>query len=215
MREARDRFFLANEFGADGGYDDAWAEAEFGPVLYRVPNLRARAEALRVHDLHHLVTGYATDWRGESEISAWELGSGWGRYPYAWIIAFFGFFTGLVAQPATTLRAFVRGRRSRNLYARSSIDGVLERSVRSLRQELGVPPLRAALPVRFGDVARFGVTALLALSFAVVAIPVALMLVGLGQAQQVHGGLVDTTRSTMGWLCSLAGGTCPLAAGPA
>src|SRR4029079_2157900 len=110
VRTARTRFFASNGFPIDGGYDDAWADAQFGPVAYRVPNLPARSRALRIHDLHHLVTGYTTSWRGEAAISAWELGSGWGRHWYAWVIALFGFFTGLVAQPQATLAAFARGR---------------------------------------------------------------------------------------------------------
>jgi hypothetical protein len=130
MGQARRAFFAREGFAADGGYADPWADASFGPVPYAVPNPPARAAALRVHDLHHVVTGYGTSWRAESEISAWELGSGGGgRYGYAWFIALFGLFVGLLALPVATFRAFRRGRGSTNLYREPSIVPLLRRRV--------------------------------------------------------------------------------------
>lgn len=183
VREARRRFFAASGFAPDGGYDDEWADAELGPFAYRVPNLPARAAALRVHDLHHLVTGYPTDWKGEAQISAWELGSGWGRYPYAWIIAIFGLLTGVLAMPGATLRAFARGRRSRgNLYGFGSIDGWLDRPLSELDAALEVP--RRAPAVRPADIARFGLLAAASLLFGALVLPVLALLwvMGVGRA---------------------------------
>ena len=95
---ARADHYARNAFGEDGGFSKTWDEASFGPIPYAVPNPRARARALQVHDFHHVLTGYPTDWRGESMISAWELGSGGaGPYVYAWLIALFGFAVGLLA----------------------------------------------------------------------------------------------------------------------
>ncbi|MEM7155498.1 MAG: hypothetical protein AAF799_21790 [Myxococcota bacterium] len=153
MRSERRRFWAENGFGTSGGYDDAWQEASFAGVPYAVPNVRARADALRVHDLHHLLTGYTTDWRGESEISGWELGSGGaGRYPYAWFIAMFGFVIGVLTMPLRTWRAFRRGRGGSNLYAVSRPMDVLNEPVERVRARLGVDmPRRHGL----GDVFRF------------------------------------------------------------
>jgi ubiquinone biosynthesis protein Coq4 len=39
---------------------------------------------VRLHDLHHLVTGYPTDWKGELEISAWEIAGSCRGYVAAW-----------------------------------------------------------------------------------------------------------------------------------
>ncbi len=36
--------------------------------------------AVRVHDVHHVVTGDGTAWIGEAEIGAWEIGSRCGDY---------------------------------------------------------------------------------------------------------------------------------------
>ena len=141
VRQARDRFFAASGFSPDGGYADDWAEAEFGAVRYRVPNLPARKAALERHDLHHIATGYDSDWRGEAEISGWELGSGAGRYPYAWLIALWGMFTGLIQHPGPTVQAFLRGRHSTNLYRYSvPTQELLERPISALKDALSVLP---------------------------------------------------------------------------
>ncbi len=145
LQRARLDFFDHAGFGPSGGYDEPWAEADFGSFRYRVPNGAARARALQVHDLHHVVTGYATDWRGESEISAWELGSGGpGPQPYAWVISLWGLFVGLLTMPERVFRAFVRGRGSRNLY-RARLDGsLLGQRVAQVQRSLAVQPAQAA-----------------------------------------------------------------------
>lgn len=147
LAEGRRRFFADSGFAPDGGYDDPWAHAEFGPLPYTVPNLRMRAEALRVHDLHHPLTGYPADWRGEAQISAWELGSGGASgYPYAWFIALFGLLTGLLAAPQATWRAFLSGRSTRNLYGERDPMRWLAHPVDEVRRELRLvenrPPRR-------------------------------------------------------------------------
>ncbi|MCB9594677.1 MAG: hypothetical protein H6719_18300 [Sandaracinaceae bacterium] len=188
LREARRRFFATNGFGADGGYDAPWVDATFGPFAYRLPNLRARARALRIHDLHHLVTGYATDWRGEAEISAWELGSGWGRYPYAWMIAIFGVLTGLLAQPRATWAAFARGRRSANLYPRRDVEPLMDRPLSEVARELHVPPSGAKHAVRLGDAGAFAITSITAIAFGFVAAPFVSGFVALGEMRRATRG---------------------------
>ena len=138
MGDARASFFHANDFGPNGGYDDAVSNAELGVFRYTVPNSPARRETLRRHDLHHVLTGYGADWRGESEISAWELGSGIGPPSYAWVIALWGLFYGLFLTPAATFVAFVRGRRSTNLYAEPDPDALLGEPVHRVAERLGV-----------------------------------------------------------------------------
>ncbi len=167
---ARAAFFRDNGFPSDGGYDDEHAEAEFGPLRYRVKSSKARGDALRVHDLHHVATGYPTDWRGEAEISAWELGSRLGtRFPYAWITVLFGVFSGIVAHLGPTFRAFVRGRRSQNLYGDRFDAAWLDRRLSTLRAELR---LEEETPrAKASDALAFVGWSVVAAIFGVVALP--------------------------------------------
>ena len=86
------------------------------------------------------MTGYSTTWTGEAEIAAWELAGGCGRYGWAWALNLSALPIGLVIAPRALLRAFVRGRRSRNLYRRrSGIDSaLLAQPVQAVRTELGL-----------------------------------------------------------------------------
>ena len=139
LGEARDDYFRANGFGPDGGYDDAWVDFRLGPIPMPFPNTAGRKRAVRFHDLHHVLTGYATDLRGELEISAWELGSGCAGYLAAWQLNLGGLVAGLLACPRRTWRAFLRGRSSRNLYRGVAYDAaLLGRRVGEVRRELGL-----------------------------------------------------------------------------
>src|SRR5207302_2399442 len=84
LHDARDEYFRVNDFGPNGGYDDAWVDFKLGPIPMPFPNSPGRKKAVRFHDLHHALTGYATDTIGEFEISAWEVGSGCAGYLAAW-----------------------------------------------------------------------------------------------------------------------------------
>ena len=88
---------------------------------------------MRFHDLHHIVTGYHTDWRGEFQISAWEVGAGCANAWFAWAINLTGFFVGMFTIPRRTFRAFVRGRKSQSLY-RFDFEKLLEQTVAEIRE---------------------------------------------------------------------------------
>jgi len=138
VRDARARYFRDNGFGDDGGYGAKWVKIALGPVPAFVPNSAARVRAVRLHDLHHVATDYDTDLAGEAEIAAWEIASGCGGYVAAWILNLYALAIGLVVAPGRTWRAFVRGRRSGNLYRLGWRDEVLEDRVGTLRSKLGL-----------------------------------------------------------------------------
>ena len=121
LREARERYFRENGFPEDGGYGARWVKFRMGPLRFAIPNTAARVRAVRYHDLHHVVTDYATDWRGEGEIGAWELASGCAGFVAAWILNTYALAIGLAVAPRAMWRAFLRGRRTRNLYPLSLI----------------------------------------------------------------------------------------------
>lgn len=131
VRAARAAYFRDNHFGDDGGYGARWVRFEFGPVPFAIPNTKARLRAVAYHDLHHLATGYATDYRGELEISAWEIGAGCKGFGAAWLINLAVMFGGLCVCPRRTLAAFLRGRAGDTLYGRD-LESLLDGSLRDL-----------------------------------------------------------------------------------
>jgi hypothetical protein len=151
------RFFEAHGFD-DRSYTESWARIPLGPVLVRFPNSPSRQRALPLHDLHHVAAGYGADLEGESEVAAWEIGSGVGPEAVAWALDLVAMTPGLLAAPQRVFAAFKRGRRSRNLY-RSEADHreLLGRDLAALRRDLGIPA--AAPPTRPADAATFALAA--------------------------------------------------------
>lgn len=162
LREARTRYFEDNEFGPDGGYGSPWVEVKVGPFPYAIPNTKGRVEAVRYHDLHHIMTGYRTNWTGETEISAWELGSGCGSFRAAWYLNVSGMGMGVALAPRRMYRAFIRGRHSRNLYDRAFGDALLDARVGEMRAELGLD--RESPPATVADKLSFAVHAAVGLA---------------------------------------------------
>ena len=139
VREARAAFFARSGFD-ESNYDDAWVLLRLGPIPIAFPNSASRKRAVPLHDIHHALTGYDATWRGETSQSAWEIGSGCGNYGAAWAINLGGFALGLMIYPRTTWRAFMRGRRSSNLYraAAPAWQSILDDDIDTLRARLPV-----------------------------------------------------------------------------
>lgn len=163
LLSARDRYLRDNGFTTS--YEERWVKLKAGPIPIWFPNAPGRVRAVKLHDLHHLVTGYATDWTGEAEIGAWEIASGCGSFAWAWALNLSAIPIGLVLSPRRLFRAWVRGRRSRNFYHRRTEidDALLARPVRVVRMEMGldVPPSPATL----ADAATFALACVLATAF--------------------------------------------------
>ncbi len=137
LAEARDQYFADNDFGPEGGYNDPWVDFKFGPIPFPFPNTAGRVRAVRYHDLHHVLTGYATDLQGEIEIAAWEIGAGCKGFLAAWQLNLSSMGFGLCFSPRRAFRAFVRGRRSHSLYG-LELQELLGRQVGDVADELGV-----------------------------------------------------------------------------
>ncbi|HEU0015523.1 MAG TPA: hypothetical protein VFQ45_17705 [Longimicrobium sp.] len=139
LDRARDAFFARWGLGADGGYGGRWVRVETRPVPVWFPNTRCRVEAAKLHDLHHVATGYGADWAGEAEIAAWEIAGGCGRYGWAWLLNLGAFTVGMALCPRRLFRAFVRGRRARTLYHGGFDEARLSATrVGELRARLGI-----------------------------------------------------------------------------
>ena len=158
LREARAAFFERSGFPPDGGYADRWVKLRLGPLPLWFPNTEGRRRAVPFHDLHHVLTEYPTTWRGEFEVAAWEVATGLRRHHIGWLLDLLGFASGLVVNPVSLFRAFVRGRRSLNLYGGVWGEGdILARRVGEVRRSLRLDA--PAAPARLGDVLSFAVWA--------------------------------------------------------
>ncbi len=135
VREARAQYFESNGFG-EGGYDAKWVKLALGPIPLAFPNTAARVRAVRLHDLHHVATGYDTSLLGEAEIGAWEIGGSCRGFLAAWILNLYAMQLGFWIDLRAVHRAFVRGRHSRNLYRTVWDEALLEVRVGELRERL-------------------------------------------------------------------------------
>jgi hypothetical protein len=135
--QARALYFAASGLGEDG-YGDRWVRLQAGPVPLYFPNTKQRVRAVRFHDLHHVLTGYETTWTGEAEIAAWEIASSCAHHVAAWVLNLSALAIGLVIAPRAVFRAFVRGRRTRNLYRDDFGDPLLAAHVGPMRRRLGL-----------------------------------------------------------------------------
>jgi hypothetical protein len=141
--EAGRTAYLAENGFSLAGYDAPTSQAGqlFG-IRFSVPNTPRHRWALMRHDLHHVATGYGTDYAGEGEISAWELRRG---------IRALGLYTGSIVlgvallgasiAPLRTLRAFIAGGRSESLFRQGGLpyDALLSLSIAELRAYLNLP----------------------------------------------------------------------------
>jgi len=174
MIEARKRYFERSGLAPDGGYHDRLVKLRVLGLPIAFPNSPGRVRAVRYHDYHHVLTGYATDWRGEAEIGAWEVASGCRGFVAAWILNLSAFAIGLFIAPKRTLAAFLRGRRCDNLYELEDAELVATKQVSRLRAERGLERPRSPLAVR--DLLAFALWSSAALGLVV--IPPAMILIG-------------------------------------
>jgi hypothetical protein len=118
-------YWKNNSLPLDGGLNDKFNAAKIGSFSFKYPNLDGNA--LVLHDINHLITGYKTNWMGECEVSAWELASGGrGKYLLSWIYPIVGFLIGLLFCPSKTFKAFVNGLRKRNSFIISNSTNIFE-----------------------------------------------------------------------------------------
>lgn len=119
-------------------YKEKWSRVQLGPIPFYIPNTKTRQKLLRIHDLHHLATGFHPNPKGEAQISAWELAQGGvGFSPFIWSILIFGTAMGVVICPKDTLKAYRLGRRTKNLF-REDPSRFMNMTVGELRQKMGL-----------------------------------------------------------------------------
>jgi len=116
-REILRKFYEDHNLDADGGQSKSYVKIDITPKFhFYFPNFDVRKKAVIKHDIHHLLTEYETTVAGESEISAWEVASGCKNYWAAFLIDVSGVMLGVLFNFIGVLKAFARGRRTKNLY---------------------------------------------------------------------------------------------------
>ena len=140
VKEALPVFYADYKWELDGGVNDSAVKIELlKGVFIFIPNFEARKKVVLKHDIHHLVTGYTAMMKGESEISAWELSTGCRHNWVAFTINTYGMMSGLPFNLRGIWKAWLRGKRSKNLYYEKYNDEELKnQTVKDLRKELGL-----------------------------------------------------------------------------
>ncbi|MBI3883954.1 MAG: hypothetical protein HY305_07055 [Sphingobacteriales bacterium] len=108
--EAIEEFYHKNNFGKDGGIHEKYAWIKFGFFSIPIPNAESRRNNVHLHDIHHLITGNNTTWKGESAVSAWEIAAGgWGKLYLPWLLTLWAMGLGVTFYPANVLKSFRQG----------------------------------------------------------------------------------------------------------
>ncbi|MEQ9649831.1 MAG: hypothetical protein RLO52_30315 [Sandaracinaceae bacterium] len=145
VRQARDAYLEENGFDL-ASYEDPWTKASVLGIPFWVPNTARHRWAIRLHDLHHCVTGFGTDLTGEGEVSAWEARRGLRSLGlYVGAIVAFGTLMGFALAPRRALRAWRAAGTGRSLFdparypSDAEYEALLDRRLGDVRRELGVP----------------------------------------------------------------------------
>ena len=150
VRDALQVYLDENGFTA-AAYDAARTTGSLLGLKLSVPNPPSHRRAIRLHDLHHVATGFGTDHAGEGELSAWQIRRGLRRAgAYAAAIVALNTTVGLMVASRRTWAAFKQAGSGGSLFDRDvDYDVVLDRSVGELRALLAVPE-RGLADVRRG-----------------------------------------------------------------
>ena len=142
VRRALEVYLTENGFSA-AEYDASVVKVTFWSITFPLPNPPSRQMAVRLHDLHHVVTGYGTDPVGEAEISAWELRRGIGIFGlFVQLIVIGGVILGMLHSPLKTFRAWRAGYHPKRVPLQeatlANYERLLDLSVGELRDVYGV-----------------------------------------------------------------------------
>ena len=86
VKDALPLFFENYHFKDGGGYNDAYFKIKIGNFYLPVPNIEARKQGAKLHDIHHILTEIEATWFGEVKIGVWELYIGCKKSWPAWLL---------------------------------------------------------------------------------------------------------------------------------
>jgi hypothetical protein len=158
LREILPQFYAAYNLPPDGGSSSSFVKIDLTKKFHVfIPNFDARRKAVIKHDIHHITTGYsAGSMLGEAEIGAWEIASGINGYWAAYVLDIAGAMYGLLISPRKVFKAFVRGRRTKNLYLdQFSIPQSLGMTIGEMQSQLLLDKHSTDTKAKFSDYLRF------------------------------------------------------------
>lgn len=89
-------------------------KARIGKLPIYMPNF-SLLKNIYLHDINHLITKYPLTWKGEFELSAWEVGAGgWKKNYIAWYLCLMGLALGSFTFPGAIWVAYKRGKKQTN-----------------------------------------------------------------------------------------------------
>ncbi len=137
VKEALSLFFSHYHF-KDGGYNDKFFKIKIGKIFIPLPNISARVKVARLHDIHHVLTEYNADWKGEVEIGIWELRTGCGKYWVAWLLNSIAVCIGLILYSKSIKQAYRRALNSKtNIYHLNlSYEELIDMNIGELRNKI-------------------------------------------------------------------------------
>ena len=157
ISELLPQFYARYNLSNDGGQSKDRVRLEFGKHFsFYIPNWDARRRGVLMHDAHHIITSYPSEIIGETEIGAWEVSSGCKHFWAGWLLNMQSFSLGIWINPLGIFKAFVRGRRSKNLYDfnLSEVE-ILQMTVGELQHKLHLPSCEEKLQASVADYVSF------------------------------------------------------------
>jgi hypothetical protein len=153
VQSARDEYLAENGFSASE-YTQPTVRLKFFGRYFDFPNSPSRQWAIPLHDLHHVATGYGTDFLGEAEVGMWELRAGC-ETPVVYFLNAAAVLIGLCLSPRRILAAYRAAKGARTLYrAPLPMEQLLAMRVGDLRSHLGVPGQGVGVERRLHEDAR-------------------------------------------------------------
>lgn len=133
--------YLAENGFTTESYDHPTTQGALFGVKFKVPNPPSHRRAIRLHDLHHVATGFGTDHAGEGELSAWQLRRGLrGTGMYVVAIVVINTLLGALVAPRRTFHVLSAAGAGGSLFgARIDHAELLGRTVGELRDLLAIP----------------------------------------------------------------------------
>ncbi len=131
--EELETYWKERNLPQDGGKNEKLNKAQIGSFSFRYPNLNGKA--LLLHDINHLITDFPTTWKGEFQVSAWEMASGARKgFPLTLIYPVSLVLIGLIIYPREVLSAYKYGTNKQNAFLIYSQTDIFQMTLEEIKR---------------------------------------------------------------------------------